>query len=642
VVAVAAVLTVALARGGSAEAEQCSGGPGRLAGAWDAGQRALMTRAFAASGRPHAAASAERAAQRLDAYAGSWLTMYRAACLDSARGEQSADLLDRRMACLDRRLDQMRARTALLSDRPEGEVVDRALTIVAEIEPLAPCGDHQALLAATGLPADPARRAEATAIEQTTDRATLDREAGRLKAALDGARDATARARALDHPPILARAAYALGRALEDTGRPTEAEESLHEALASAERAGDDALAADVLIRLIFVVGKSQARFAEGRTLARLAEAALGRAGERADPELRARLLGNLGNVAQEQGQYDEAISLYEQGLRILRARLAPDDARIATFENYVGNTLVRQGRYDQARVHLGTALAIRRKTLGEEHPRTSDSYLNLGVSYFEEGRPDDARVQYLRSLAIRERVPEYAKSSLHNNLGNVETVAGNYPEAIRHHEAALAERRQRLGPSHPDVATSFHNLGSIYLATGELDRAQKMIEDGLALRRRTLGESHPLFASSLLGLGEVLQRRGRAREAIGHQEHAISILSERLGRDHPQTAGARAHRAVTLIDLGRAREALAELEHVLPIVPDGKPDHAIFDFGHARALWATRRSKARALDLAHRARAAFAASHRTRQAAQVDAWLAKRELVSRKQPSRRAPRRAR
>jgi tetratricopeptide (TPR) repeat protein len=543
------------------------------------------------------------------------------------------------MACLDRRLDQMRARTALLGDRPEGEVVDRALAIVSEVEPLAPCGDPDALLAAAALPADPARRADAVAIEQTIDRASLDREAGRLKAALDGARDANGRARALDHPLIRARAAHALGRALEDAGRPAEAEESLHEALAAAERAGDDALAAEILVRLIFVVGKSQARFAEGRTLARLAEATAGRAGERVDPELRARLLGNLGNVAQEQGQYDEAISLYERGLRILRARLAPDDPRLATFENYVGNTLVRQARYDEGRVHLGTALAIRRKALGEEHPRTSDSYLNLGVSYFEQGRPDDARVQYLRALAIRERVPEYAKASLHNNLGNGETVLGNYPAAIRHHEAALAERRERLGPSHPDVATSLNNLGSIYLSTGDLGRAQEIIEEGLVLRRRTLGESHPLFASSLLGLGEVLHRRGRAREALGHQERAVAILGERLGRDHPQTAGARAHRAVTLIDLGRAREALAELEHVLPIVPDGKADHAIFDFAHARALWDTRGSKRRALDLARRARAAFAASHRARQAAQVDAWLGKGDRASRKQ-HRRAPRR--
>ncbi len=290
----------------------------------------------------------------------------------------------------------------------------------------------------------------------------------------------------------------------------------------------------------------------------------------------------------------------------------------------------MRQARYDQGRAHLATALAIRRKTLGEEHPRTSDSHLNLGVSYFEQGRMDEARVHYLRSLAIRERVPEYSKASLHNNLGNVETVAGNYAEAIRHHQAALAERRERLGPSHPDVGTSLNNLGSIYLATGDLDRAQAMIEEGLALRRRTIGESHPLYASSLLGLGEVLQRRGRAREALGHQERAIAILSEKLGRDHPQTAGARAHRAVSLVDLGRAREALAELERVLPLVPDAKPDHAIFDFGLARALWATRGSKTRALGLARRARDAFAASHRTRQAAQVDAWLTRRDLFSR------------
>ena len=56
----------------------------------------------------------------------SWLAMYRDACLASARGEQSPDLLDRRMACLDRRLAQMRARTALLRRAGRGGGRSRA------------------------------------------------------------------------------------------------------------------------------------------------------------------------------------------------------------------------------------------------------------------------------------------------------------------------------------------------------------------------------------------------------------------------------------------------------------------------------------------------------------------------------------
>ncbi|HWM87922.1 MAG TPA: serine/threonine-protein kinase, partial [Kofleriaceae bacterium] len=529
--AIVSGLGIALARrGDTGEVEQCVGGQAHLAGVWDPDVRARMSRSFAATGRPHAASSAERAGKQLDAYTGKWLVMQREACLASVRGEQSPDLLDRRMACLDRRLDQVRARTALLAGKPDGEVVDRVVDLVTDIEPLAPCGDAEVLLTVNAPPADPARRATAAAIEKIVDGASLSWESGNpdnaLREALEGAR----RARALDHPPTLARAAYVLGKVHEEREQLHEAEEAMHEALKAAERAGDDALAADILMRLVYVVGNRQARFTEGRTLARLAEAAIGRAGDRAPGDLRARLLGVLGGVAHAQGELAEAESLYRQSLEMRRELLGRDDRRLAYTENMLGNTLARQDRHEEARAHYRSALALRRQVLGEEHPLTSELYTNLGLSYHEQGRFDEARSHYERALDIQSRIPGHPVASVHNNLGALETHVGNFAEGIAHHESALNERRGRLGPKHALVSLSLNNLGISHLTAGRPERALEFFHQALTIRRQTVGESHPLYGATLLSIGEALRRSRRAREGLDYIERAVAILSEKLG----------------------------------------------------------------------------------------------------------------
>jgi serine/threonine-protein kinase len=621
-VAVAAAVAINVWSGGSSEEEPCRGGPARLAGVWDADQKARVARAFAATGRPHAATSAERAGHELDAYTRSWLAMQREACLASVRGEQSPELLDRRMACLDRRLNQVRSRAALLGDKPDAKVVDRALDLVTQLEPLTPCADAEALLSSNAPPADPAGRAAAAAIDAIVDQAGLAREAGKPEDALRSARVAVERARELDHPPTLARAAHVLGRVLEEAEQLHEAEETFHEALKAAERAGDDVLSAELLVRLVYVVGNRQSRFTEGRTLARLADAALGRAGPRASGDLRAQLLGALGGVAHAQGELQEAESLYKQSLELRRELRPADDPRLAITENLLANTLARMDRHDEARAHYRSALAIRRQSLGEEHPLTSELYSNLGLSYHEQGRFDDARTNYERALAIQSRIPGQPTGSVHNNLGALETHVGNFEAGIAHHEAALTERRGRLGPEHALVSLSMNNLGITHLTAGRADKALGFFREALAIRRRTLGESHPLVGATLLSIGEAYRRSGRAREGLEYIEQAVAILGEKLGREHWETLEARGYLAVAQIDLGRVGEGRKELEAILPLQPGDNPEWAVFRFGLARALGPKGRERARAVGLARQARDEFARSNRRREMAQVDAWL--------------------
>jgi tetratricopeptide (TPR) repeat protein len=621
--AVAGLIFAFAVRGGAPPVDPCSGGPARLAGAWQAARRAEIERAFAATGRPGAVEAAARAAERFDAFGQAWLTMYRDACLASARGEQSPALLDRRMACLDRGLDQLRGRASLLAGKVDGEVVDRALD-VAELEPLDRCADARALLGAAAPPTDPARRADIDEIDAAIDRVILADRAGRVDDAVKAARDAIERARAVDHPPLLARAAQALGEALNHAQRHTDAEAALHEALKAAERAGDDPRAAAVLVLLTSVVGVRQSRFTEGRTLAKLADAAISRAGDAAGSDLAIRLLMAEAGITLREGKPREAEALYRRALDERRETAKEDDLRLGDIHNNLGATLDQQSRHDEARAHTRITLDLRRRLLGEAHPLIGEAYANLAISYHREGRYSDARPAYERSLAILSRIPGYTTASVTEGLGVLESERGNHAAAIRHLEATLAERRERLGVSHPHVASALNFLGGAHLAAGHHAVALQHIREGAVIARRSVGEAHYFYGVALSTLGDALRRSGRPREAIGELTHAVEILRAGVGPTDPRTVLARGILALARLDAGRPGDALSELEDVVARSPSRDARRAVFQFGLARALVAGGRAPRRAIELARAARAELSAPHLRVERDKIDAWLAR------------------
>ena len=620
-----AALASSFIGGGAGEVTPvCSGGPALIASAWGAPERAKLERAFLASGRPYAATTAARVGERFDGFTRAWTAMHRDACLAAARGEQSAALLDRRMACLDRRLGQLRGRVGLLSGSPGGPVVNRALD-VADLEPLDACADASSLLGKTAPPVEPARRAAATEVEAAIDTSELALKAGRVDDATGAARRAADGAARIAHPPLVARAQLALGDALEEATRLPDAEQAYHAALAAAERAGDDALAARILLELVSNVGLRQQRVPEARTLARLAEAAIGRAGERADPDIPARLLSARAGIAFADGKSAEAVDLYREALDVRREMLPANDLRIANLENNLAAALDQLARYDEARAHYRAALAIRQEMFGPDYPEVAKVHTNLANSFVREGRHDEARPEYERALAVFSSIPGFTTATVREGLGTVETATGHHAAAIRQHEAVLAERRERLGPGHPLVGTSLSFLGGAHYAAGDMVTALRLDREGLVILRRALGEDHPTVSTVQAQIGETLRSLGRAREAIGELEAALGALEKSVGLEHPRSLQARGYLGVARIDAGRPGDAVPELEHVLASVPETGPDNAIMRFGLARALWSKRSARPRALRLARQAGRQFAAAAQPHEVRRVRAWLARR-----------------
>jgi serine/threonine protein kinase/tetratricopeptide (TPR) repeat protein len=620
VISVGAAASVVLA--GKPEPELCTGALEQVSAVWNPGVAARVQSSFIATARPHAQPSADRVAERVTLYTGQWATMHRAACLSTARGEQSPELLDRRLSCLDRRLYHVAALLDLFVREPDGNLVDRAIDLVGKLEPLSTCTDSAALLSRVALPADLAQRARVVELERQVDRGELERLAGRPQAGADAAAAVLQAQKDLDHAPLAAQAEGVLGRSLDDLGRTAEAREALGRAQRIAQRTGDARLVVNLMLDLLVVVGVRQEHYGEAKLLAELVEGALDRPELRGDEALRARLLAALGSVAIQEKRVDRAVELQREVLAIRRRILPAISADVALAEEGLGSALRLKALQSEARLHYFEALAIRRQLQGDRHPLVAAPHINLGASFLDDAKYEDARTHLLAALAILEPIPEHRNySAVLNNLGALERDVGNYDQARRYHEATLALRLRQLGPDHPYVGVSLGAIGDVLRDIGDYREALAFHRRALGVLEKTAGVDHPSYATGLADVGEDLRRLGRAAESLGYQDRAIKIFQARAPA---RVTHAVLYRGLALLDLGRVREAKPALTDAYKRAASGGALRARAAFGLARTLDPRRPSSQRARELAQEALANFTAMRAAHERARVAAYLSR------------------
>ncbi len=144
---------------------------------------------------------------KLRDYRRDWIRTFQDACeATNARGEQSPELLDLRMSCLDERLAGVDEAAVLLA---RGDpAVEEKLLAQSVPEPLAACSNRAALLAPTPLPRDRAIRAQVESLRARRARLELLGDAGAYHDARRQGAALLAEARALAYAPLVAVTLY--------------------------------------------------------------------------------------------------------------------------------------------------------------------------------------------------------------------------------------------------------------------------------------------------------------------------------------------------------------------------------------------------------------------------------------------------
>jgi len=427
------------------ERVDCSIPEARVGAAWAAGnadnpRRRAIHAAFLASGRQSAETSWQRLSATLDEYVGTWNAMYRQACeATHLHGEQSSEVLDLRMSCLNDNLDQVRALTDTLLSA-DGEVVGHAMTAAKDLTPVARCGDVALLRSAVPLPRDERTLREVQRLRRSLAELEALIDVGRVQEALVKAIALRREVDATGYKPLLGQLLFTTGT-VQAGLFDKDAETTLESAVLTAVAARDDLTAAKASTDLIYVLSLTPRRHHDSERWYRVANAILDRVGEE-DRRTRAWALQNYGGLLNMQGKPERSMPLLQQALALKQQSLGDDHLDVAISLAALADVLVQLDRAPEALSLIDRAVEIYTSNVEADSIRSVNP-LNLRADVLRIlGRRSEAREVFNRVLRIANAGPHREHPIFGDTaagLGQLELAEGRPAVAIPLLEKALA-----------------------------------------------------------------------------------------------------------------------------------------------------------------------------------------------------------
>lgn len=404
-------------------------------------------------------------------------------------------------------------------------------------------------------------------------------------------------------------------------------------------------------------------------------------------PEVRGELLDTLSSLYDDLGAPDRALALAQERVDDLSQRAGGRKGRSwAEAQLPLARALIDQGRDNDGKRALGAALAAL-DALGEgDSPTRAQMLVALARADYDGASADriEGRMVLHQALAMLERVDpqnplrgdilelfgyyaqldedyrgseawkkQYLDFEMHRgsegngfqigsallDLGDVQTLAREYPDAERNLREAVRVLTQAAGPHHPMTAIAQSRFGELYYRSGRPVEAEPLLsaalesqllspqgQDDSTETRKTLGllklsrgrpaEAEPILRENLSRLGSkqdlelryavsacslvsVLTAEGKLTEAQKLYAVSSEVYQRHLGAGSLAYAGcwlrgAGLELALRGPHLDRAAEIYAELRRAWAPVPGKYPDiYMLATIGLTRADLARRRPEA-------------------------------------------------
>jgi eukaryotic-like serine/threonine-protein kinase len=467
----------------------CEGAPEQLARVWNDERRSAARAGLLRTEVSLAEGTWGRAERELDTYAEAWVATRERVCeATHVHGEQSIELMDQRMVCLDLRLEAMSSLLGVF-EHADLETVLRAVDAAAQLPEPASCEklDRGALgvAEATGPAAVELRRRLVAAIAH--------RDVGRADEAYAELAKIHEEAHGHELPRLAAEALVRRGQAEVDLGRIKEADTTLEAGLWAALSHGHDEIAFVAAVehmRMVGVVVGDQARAQAGMVRA---EALLQRQGD-------------------------------------------PEGARLE-FLDASGTVLGRHGDYREGRARLDEALALVERLHGKRHPAYAAVLNAKGLVTLWGSDLDEAEWIFRELVELDRQIydPKHTKvASALNNLAVVEAQKGDMVAAEQHFGEVYDVRRSALGEQHVEVADALLNLCGAMLQRGDAQAALPNLERVRAIYAASLGEGAAKTNDADIGLSMTLATLGREAEAEAVLRAVLGRQRESMGERHP------------------------------------------------------------------------------------------------------------
>ncbi|MCE9527806.1 MAG: serine/threonine-protein kinase [Planctomycetales bacterium] len=274
-----------------------------------------------------------------------------------------------------------------------------------------------------------------------------------------------------------------------------------------------------------------------------------------------------LGRSQQSAGKYADATHSYDESMRIYRglAEKEPADAQypdsIAVVLDEVGYLASERGELDQAIKYHEQSVEIHERLVKDQpendplRVRLAVSYANLGSRLTDSRRYDEALVVHnKRLLLLRQLVQQRGPQRIYeqeigtalNYIGDVYRQNRQKPDWFEQALVAYQEARgiqERLLRDHPTSIADQSNLANTVLNTGQIYRFHKDHDDALAafdesiVMLEKLVGTNPNGIYNLSPLGTAYAERARMLVALKRGDEAVAAYKKAIA-SHERLVG--------------------------------------------------------------------------------------------------------
>ena len=275
--------------------------------------------------------------------------------------------------------------------------------------------------------------------------------------------------------------------------------------------------------------------------------------------------INDLAVVLDRMGSPD-AEATYRLALERFTALAGPDDPETLRVTGNLGQLLQRIGRYDEAERLLRRSFEGRRRTLGEDHPDTIAISTRLAYTMRHRNAWAEAEALMREALDRSARVlgPEHPGTIwAENGLAQLLGEQGKYDEAIPRYLHALELSRKTLGDDNVETLGLMSSAASMLFNAGRAADAEPLLREAWGGLTKARGPDHPLTIATAQNLCMQLRYQQRWAEALPIAKDGYERLREpgRVQFEPVRRAAFLGSYGICLSRLGRHEEAIEPLK---------------------------------------------------------------------------------
>lgn len=316
-----------------------------------------------------------------------------------------------------------------------------------------------------------------------------------------------------------------------------------------------------------------------------------------------ARLLSNLAGLYGAEYRHEEALSLANRALAIIRPLAEKDEQLFDELVIYLGNTIplhATSSNYGSAAAVLKEAIAgherLKRRTSGRSDGNFAELLNRAGVFYLQAGMLEDSERSFRRALEFQRQIVHRRENSPQDDLtlsiilsneANLYRAAERLQDAKECSEEAETIRRKLYNTYGNEFATALADsvvqVGAVHRSLGSDENWERALKQAIELFGKPEKPNRSAYvglASAQFDLGNLYSKQARWKEA----EHAY-LSAAQLQRQIASDAGggretllAVAYTTANLgnlyLDLNRADAALRTFEESLSYARQLLPQH--------------------------------------------------------------------